>query len=531
MRKFIKTILTFSLFLSALSLGAQKGLDNPVTKAVLKVYDATLQANPKDYVTRLARAHEYYNHGAYNKALDDLNLCIAQTPGSNRDMRFEEVMLRASISRKTGRPLNALPDLNEAVSLKPQSIPALGQRAAVNFEAGNIADAKADYRRILAINPRSAEGLLGLGSVAIKENNLGIANEYLEQAVALDPNNSNIYVRRAEIKKTMGDHNGAVDDIIVAISNDSHNNRALDALAKYAETNYPATVAGLSNAIKLAPDNGLFRYLRAGIALSHYNYKAALDDYTYIINHRLYDYDGLYGNLAECQFAMGQYEKALENVDRALTTIYDRADLQILRSRILRALKRYDQALEAAAKATAVDRQSPEAIAQMGLCYVSLEKYKEANELFGEAILIAGENPRYMMLRAWVLWQYLNESAGAENFYNRVANLDLPNDDIRSLKGFALLFCGKKSEAIAWLDNILNSVEDNDGFIHYLAACFYCAEDDIDRALEAAKASMEKGYADAYNWNVNDDARINVAPLRNDLRFLNLLSRYAYLFE
>lgn len=531
MHKIFKAITALALIIPAFGLNAQKGLDNPVTKAVLKVYDVTLQANPKDYVTRLARAHEYYNHGAYNKALEDLNLCIAQTPGSNHDMRFEEVMLRASISRKTGRPLNALPDLNEAVSIKPRSVPALSQRAAVNFETGNIADAKADYRRILAINPRSAEGLLGLGSVAIKENNLGLATEYLEQAVAADPNNSNIYVRRSEIKKMMGDHNGAVDDIIVAISNDSRNSRALDALAKYAEVNYPAVNAGLSNAIKLAPDNGLFRYLRAGIALSHYNYKSALDDYTYIIGHRLYDYDGLYGNLAECQFAMGEYEKALENVNRALTTIYDRADLQVLRSRILRALKRYDQALEAAAKATAVDRQSPDALAQMGLCYVSLGKYKEANELFGEAMLIAGDNPLFMMLRAWVLEQYLDEEAAAENFYGRVADLDLPDDNIKSLKGFALLFTGKKSEAIAWLDNILGSAEDNDGYIHYLAACFYCAQDDIDRALEAAKISMEKGYADAYNWNVNDDARINVAPLRNDLRFLNLLSRHSYLFE
>ena len=54
---------------------------------------------------------------------------------------------------------------------------------------------------------------------------------------------------------------------------------------------------------------------------------------------------------------------------------------------------------------------------------------------------------------------------------------------------------------------------------------------DNDRALVCAEKSLKAGYANYYNWMYNTDARINVAPLRDDLRFLNLLNRYDMIFK
>ena len=81
------------------------------------------------------------------------------------------------------------------------------------------------------------------------------------------------------------------------------------------------------------------------------------------------------------------------------------------------------------------------------------------------------------------------------------------------------------------MNNILTTVTDNDGLINYYAACFYCATGDNDRALTCAEASLKAGYANYYDWMYNTDARINVAPLRDDLRFLNLLHRYEGIFK
>ena len=142
------------------------------------------------------------------------------------------------------------------------------------------------------------------------------------------------------------------------------------------------------------------------------------------------------------------------------------------------------------------------------------------------------EKPYYYMLRAWLLCDYMNQADAAKGFYEQVKDMDFFFiDNIRSLKGFALLFLDEYTRAEGWMNNILTTLTDNDGLINYYAACFYSAAGDSDRALSCVEASLKAGYANYYDWMYNTDARINVAPLRDDLRFLNLLSRYEGLFK
>lgn len=59
---------------TALMASAQSGIQNPITQAVLKVYEEELQANPRDYNILLSRADEYYRHGEYFRALPDVDV-------------------------------------------------------------------------------------------------------------------------------------------------------------------------------------------------------------------------------------------------------------------------------------------------------------------------------------------------------------------------------------------------------------------------------------------------------------------------
>ena len=132
----------------------------------------------------------------------------------------------------------------------------------------------------------------------------------------------------------MGNDNGAVDDLIISLSlNSSKNPGAVNAIVAYADVNYPAVMSSLSNAIAQAPENALYWYLRAQIAAAHNHYANALSDYRKIIDDRLYSYQGLYASIAECQYNMGQYAEALDNVDRALQTIKNNAQYYILNPR------------------------------------------------------------------------------------------------------------------------------------------------------------------------------------------------------
>ena len=531
LKKFILALAACAIFTPAV---AQKGIDNPVTRAVLRVYEQQLKADPTDYNSWFRRANEYYRHDEYIRALADVNEALRCTPATERDLRFQEYMLRAGIYNQTAHHMEALADLNSAVMLDAENYHAIYQRANTEFELGMYTEAKTDYQRLQRINSRSLESLLGLARVAVKENNLGMANEYLEQAVGLDVNNPEIYTRRASVKKMMGNHNGAVEDLIVALSIDSKNQKALESLVDYGNTNYVATINGLTNAIRQAPNVGMYRYIRGVIAQAHYNYLSAIDDYKYIIDNRLYNYSGLNASIAECQFYLGRFDEALKEINYVLGTpgATNNAGYFMLKSKILRALGNNSEAVDAAAMALAVTPNSAEALAQMGLSYLSDGRVKEAINLCNEAALTDSENPYYYMLRAWIQNDYLGNSQSAASLYTQALDIDVFHlDNINSLRGFALLFTDRIPQGEAWLNNILSTVTDHDGHIHYLAACYYAQAGNSDRAIDCAETALKAGYANLYDWMNNNDARINVAPIRDELRFLQLINRYTGLFN
>ena len=245
----------------------------------------------------------------------------------------------------------------------------------------------------------------------------------------------------------------------------------------------------------------------------------------------MYNYHGIYASIAECNYCLGNYADALDFIDRALGMVRNNADHYVLRSKILRAMQKYDDAVKAAATALAVDRQNNDALVEMALAYVGVGNYDEASNLLGEAILNDAENPYYMMLRAWVFEKYLNKENAAEDLYNKVADMDhFYIDNPRSLKGFAQLFLRQTELGKRWMDNILAMVTDYDGLIHYYGACFYAQYGDLDKAMELASKSLDLGYANYHDWTEAVDGRINVAPLRDDLKFLNMLHRHDAIF-
>ncbi len=518
------------LSLSA-ALQAQSSIQNPVTQAVLGVYEDELRTNPRDYNILLARADEYYRHSEYIRSLDDVNKVLEYAPASEEDVRLRAYVLRAGIYNQTHRPEQALADLNEAAKIAPDAYSVIYQRANTHYTLGHYTDAKFDYMKLERLNSRTAEPYIGQARVAVKENNLGVANEMLARAVEIDPNNAEIFVRRASVRRQMGDHNGAVDDLILALSVDSKHPRAMQELLDYGNTNYPATMAGLSNAIAAAPQTGMYRYIRAVIAQAHFHYLAAISDYRTILDEKLYNYHGIYASIAECQYCLGDYAEALDNVDRALGLIKDNAGYFVLRSQALRALGRYEEAIQAGAAALAVDRQSNDALVEMAMGYVGIGNYEEASNLIGEAMLNDAENSRFPMLRAWVLEKYLNKASAAAQLYEKVADMDhYYIDNPRSLKGFALLFLGREEQATRWMENILNTVTDYDGLIHYYGACFYAQAGNIEKAMKCANEALDLGYANYHNWTEAIDGRVNVGPLRDDLRFLNMLHRHDAIF-
>lgn len=528
--KFYKfTIIAFVLTIIPSFTCAQKGLDAPMTKAVMNVYQNLLNEDSSDYETYYRRACEYYKHNEYNKALSDINNALKYTPEAQTSLKVEQLILRANIYEGQGNLNEALNDLNSAYKLDPSSYIVLYQKANIEYQLENYTEAKSDYQRMLRINNRSQEALIGLARIAVKENNFGLANEYSDQAVNIDPSKADIYVRRASVKSMMGNYNGAVDDLILAISTDNNNTKALQELVSLSNINYPAVVSGLSNAIRQAPKVGMFYYIRAVIAESHHKYLAAVSDYKKIIYENLYNYSGIYNSIAKCYYALGNYVEALDNVDYALSASKKNKEYYVTKAKILRALNNPTEALSCTNNALSIDVNYNDALIQKALALTDLGEYENATALFGEATLNDASNAYAFLQRAWILDYFMNQNKNAQTFYNRVVNL--PSNGIKSYKGFAYLKIGDNYNATKWVQDVISSIKTSDGYEYYIITCFYASNNDFDNAFKYMELALQKGYANYHDWIRNNDGCINVVPIRELPKFKELISKHSTLFN
>lgn len=520
------------LAICATSTALGQSYSDPMADALLRAYDQLLDEDPRDPETLFRRASLYYKSNDYIRALDDLNTAIKYFLPEQADERRQAVGMRADVLMAMHKYDQALTDLNELLGDTPMDYALIYERGTANYELGRYGEAKRDFNTMLRLNPRSQEATLGLARVAVKENNLGTATELADRAVAMTPGDSRIYIRRASVRTLMGDRSGAVDDYITAISLDTDNTpKALSELVSIARADYPTVVAGLSSAIAKAPKNGMFYFIRAMIAQGHCNYLAAIADYDRIINDGLDTYPGINAALAECYYALGRYDIALLNADYAISATDDNAFYYMLKSRILRAQGDCSGAVSAAEKALEKKPEMTDALVCKALALVDLDESAEASVALSEAMMNSAEDPLVGILRGWVLDTYRHQRANAERAWEQVTEMDFDFDNVRSLKGFALLSLDRREQADNWMERVLETADDFDGEVSYYAACYYSQTGSLDRAFRYMEASLEKGYADYHNWTMASEANINCAPLRKDARFKTLLDRYSHLFR
>ena len=100
----IKRILAAMLSVTALTTGAfaQSGLNDPMTKAMMDVYDQEIAANPQAYEIYFRRANEYYKFDQYLRALSDIDNAIKYTPKENTDLLFQCYSLRGDTYQMLG---------------------------------------------------------------------------------------------------------------------------------------------------------------------------------------------------------------------------------------------------------------------------------------------------------------------------------------------------------------------------------------------------------------------------------------------
>ena len=529
MKKVLKMMLAASVAMAcAVGANAQNNasIKQQINEAVLKVYNEELDKNPDDYFTLNGRANQYFLNGDYLRALDDINRAIKLTPEKDADTRYEEFMLRAKIYDARGDQEKRLADLYEANRIDPTRINCLGLLAETNYELLRYDDAEQCFQRILRIQPNNYEALAGLGRIEVKRQNFGKAAEYVDRAVKLYSAEPMVYINRAEVLIMMEQYEPAAQDLISALSVGTNNQDAIEALSAMSDVQYDAVIAALNNSISKAPRNGMFYYLAAQIAMSH-NHFADAEYYLNLINsNKLFEYHGIYNDQAKAQYALGRYNDALTTIGVAIRADDSIADYYVTRGKIQRAMTLNDDAERTLRFAIALNADNQDALVEQALNFIAENKNDEALSSLNVAILNNSELAEALMLRAWLYRNRLSKDDLAKRDYALVLML---NDDITSLRGFALHELGRDEEAIAWAAKIVDDGILPGGEAYYVAAAVCAACGNNDKAYSYLSSALANGYGNYHNLTTSDHPVVTVASLKGE-KMDALLKQYAQMF-
>lgn len=531
-KRFIHIMLALVAAAFALPLFGQSSdavLRDKITNAVMKVYDEQIAIDPNDYNTLFARAHQHFYNGDYTSALADVNQAMMLTPKTDKELRFDEYILRARISDARKDYTGELADLQLAQALQPKSLACTDLIAKANLKAGNLDAAEKAFKTILRAESMNYDAMYGLAQVEQARGNAAAAVEQVSKAVSLFRVEPQVYVNRADIYARQNNIDAAVLDLLQGMTV-GDGGMAAQRLFELSDTHYDGVMHSLLDiADKSADGGGVYRYLRANIAMDHNRYGQALNDLNKIRRSHLYEGAAVDYHTAKCCFELCRYDEALQLVDRALRQDPLQPEYYLLKS----SAEYYAgdgnntaAAMEALNSCSLIAPQYVPMLVSKAELYVHQGDDKEALGYLNAALANEPDNAEALYLRALTLKRLDNYNMASKDL-NTMMLLD---DEVYNLKGLAYNELGRDTEALQWLHRIL-STDMPGGENLYYAALFMAKRGDNYMATEYLTQAIAKGYGSLHNLTRENLTPLTLAPMRDESGFDVLIEKARPNFE
>ncbi|MEZ0077076.1 tetratricopeptide repeat protein [Planotetraspora sp. GP83] len=130
---------------------------------------------------------------------------------------------RAQLLARTGRPTEALRDLDRAIAIDPVFPDYYLDRGNLLFELGRPDDALADYETAMRVSAPLPEAYYNRAELRLAAGDLERARADLDHVLELDPEYLNAYVNRAGILEMLGEHDAARRDVEAGLALDAGN--------------------------------------------------------------------------------------------------------------------------------------------------------------------------------------------------------------------------------------------------------------------------------------------------------------------
>ena len=516
-RKFILLLIAAVGVMSAMGQSSDAVIRDKMTSAVMKVYDDHLAQNPNDYNILFARAHQNFYNGDYTAALADVNQALMLTPKTDKELRFDEYILRARISDARRDYQSELIDLKLAQELQPKSLPCTDLIAKANLKLGNLQAAEKAFKTILRAESMNYDAMYGLAQVEQARGNNNAAIEHVTKAVELFRVEPQVFVNRADIYMRQGNIEAAVQDLLngMAVGNGG---TAAQTLFDMSDTNYDGVMRSLASIADNAGENaGIYRYLRANLAIDHSRYGQALKDLNYVRRTHLYNGPSVDYNIAKCYLELGRYDEAINMVDQAIAADPTEPDYFLVK-----ALSEYyagdggnvEPAMEALHRCSLIAPQYVPMLLAKADIYSSQGDDNTALGYLNAAVAADPNDAEALFTRARVL-NHLGKDALAIRDLNTIM---LMGDNVYDLKGLAMNEMGRDNDMFAWLQHITSTAMPG-GENFYYAAVLMALRGDNFKAMEYVQKAIDNGFASRHRLMNEVLSPINLQSLRNEPGF------------
>jgi protein O-GlcNAc transferase len=331
----------------------------------------------------------YCNYGLISKRLGKPQQALEQF---NRAIRLnaqapETWNNRGTVFNDLKQYEDAIRDFNQAIALASNYPEALCNKGKSLGFLKRYDEAFAAYDEALSLNPGLAEAWLGRGNAFTELRRYDEALAAYDKSLALKPGLAEAWLARGNIFTALKRH----DEAFAAYE------KALALKADLAEAwlgrgnifaelrRYDEAFAAYDKALALKPDLEGAWLGRGNVFTELKRYDDALAAYDKALALKA-DLAEVWLGLGNLFFELRRYDEALAAYDKALVLRPDSEGAWLGRGNVFTELKRYDDALAAYDKALALKADSAEAWLGLGNVFVELRRYDEALAAYDKAL-------------------------------------------------------------------------------------------------------------------------------------------------
>lgn len=455
------------------------------------------------------------------EAISCLTKAKAAIPANDKEDRSAAIGVLGKAYLAAGDSLQAIQCYNEALKLAPDNARIIKARAEYYLDREEYSLAEADLQKFGRLLPGDPYAWFARGVIALAKDELKEALNASSRAIALDSSYLKAVLLRAIVNCRLSDYNAAADDFIALVSG-GDSDSALGILWMFMQGDESKALLISKLKAQGVKDSSTVGWpLLVGIVyMADEQWDKALAQY----GAHYEDYPELfYEPIARCYYELGQNEKALAIIDKAIAAAEDDdADMYELKADILTELGRDAEAMALAERAVALAPEDASKYYKLGMMQWFAGDNREALSNFTTAISLQPDVAPLYCYRGVVNRNLGRENEAISDFEKavRVGTEVAEGDSVAapdSFVGLALVHLGQTQRAREYI-----ATYEDDADEYYNVACAYALLGDSQKALSYLRKALDDGYCEMRHVEERDP---DMASIRRLPEFKSLIEQ------